>query len=175
MDLLGIVFRWMHLLAAITAVGGTVFMRLALLPASEKLADEPRRILHEEVRSLWARPIQLSILFLLVSGVYNTISVMTTYDVAKVGYYHPIFGVKFLLAFVVFFIASALTGKGAFTQRMRDNRKFWLTLNLALAVTIVCLSGILRKSDPPKKPVSASAAALQRATLEFRLQEVEAS
>lgn len=161
-DILGILFRWLHILAAMTAVGGTIFMRLALLPASEKLADEPRRILHEEVRSRWARPIQISILFLLVSGVYNIVSVETTYDVAKVGYYHPIFGVKFLLAFVVFFIASALTGKGGFTQRIRDNRKFWLTLNLVLAVIIVCLSGILRRSDPPKKPVrSASAAAVQ--------------
>jgi hypothetical protein len=38
-------------------------------------------------------------------------------------------------------------------QKIRDNRRFWLTTNVVLAILVVCLSGILRKSDPPKKPI----------------------
>lgn len=159
LDYLGILFRWMHILAAITAVGGTIFMRFALLPAVAELPETVRKDFHEAVRSRWARPVQLSILFLLLSGVYNIISMLNEYDVAKVRLYHPLFGIKFLLALVIFFLASVLTGRSARTQKFRDNRRLWLTVNLVLAILVVCISGILRKSDPPKKPVSAAGAA----------------
>ena len=42
LDILGILFRWMHILAAIAAVGGTFFIRLALLPSLAELPDETR-------------------------------------------------------------------------------------------------------------------------------------
>jgi uncharacterized membrane protein len=157
-DVLGIVFRWLHILAAITAVGGTIFMRFALLPAMAELPEATRKSFHEAVRSRWARPVQLAILFLLISGVFNIISMENQYDLSKVRLYHPLFGVKFLLALAIFFLASVLTGRSARTQRFRDNRRLWLTVNLVLAVLVVCISGVLRKSDPPKKPVSAISA-----------------
>ncbi len=53
-DFLAVVLRWMHILAAITAVGGTIFSRVALLPAASSLADEPRRVLLEGIRSRWS-------------------------------------------------------------------------------------------------------------------------
>lgn len=157
MDIVGILFRWMHILAAMTAVGGTIFMRLALLPAASQLSDDARKTLHEAVRSHWARPVQISILFLLISGLYNIIfDIGGQYDLSKVRYYHPIFGIKVLLALAIFFIASALTGRSPSLQKMRDNRRLWLTVNMVLAILVVCLSGILRKSDPPKKPAQLS-------------------
>ena len=71
LDWLGIVFRWMHLLAAITAVGGTIFLRVALQPSLGALADDQRKALHEQVRSRWVKFVMGAILFLLVSGTYN--------------------------------------------------------------------------------------------------------
>jgi hypothetical protein len=68
-----------------------------------------------------------------------------------------LFGIKFLLALAIFFLASVLTGHSARTQKFRDNRRLWLTVNLVLAVLVVCISGILRKSDPPKKPLRSAA------------------
>jgi uncharacterized membrane protein len=159
--IIGILLRWMHILAAVTAVGGTIFARLALVPSLDVLNDESRSKLHEAIRQHWAKPVQISIGLLLVSGIINAVSIMKNYDVARVGYYHAVFGIKFLLAFVVFFLASALTGHGKATQRFRDNRRYWLTVNMVVAITIVCLSGVLRKSDPPRKPKFSAVPALQ--------------
>jgi uncharacterized membrane protein len=161
LDIVGILLRWMHILAAVTAVGGTIFARLALVPSLGVLSDETRAKLHEAIREHWARPVQISISFLLISGVINIILMEGQYDLGRVGYYRPLFGIKFLLAFVVFFLASALTGHGNATQRFRDNRKYWLTVNMALAIIIVCISGVLRKSNPPPKPTLSSAPAVE--------------
>lgn len=152
-DVLGIVFRWLHILAAITAVGGTIFMRFALLPAISNVPESARDAFHEAIRSHWAKAVRLSILFLLVSGFYNIIAAENQYDLGKVPLYRMLFGIKFLLSLAIFFLASVLTGRSARTQRFRDNRRTWLTVNLVLAVVLVCISGVLRKSDPPKKPV----------------------
>ncbi len=151
-DLFGILMRWIHMLAAITAVGGLIFMRLALLPAVATLPETSRPEFHEAVRSRWARPVQLSIMFLLLSGIFNIISLENQYDLGKVPPYRLLFGIKFLLALPVFFIASLLTGRSNFGQRFRNNRKLWLNVNIVLAVIIVCLSGVLRKANPPRKP-----------------------
>jgi uncharacterized membrane protein len=55
LDWLAIVLRWMHILAAITAVGGTIFMRMALVPSVAILPDAERKALHEQVRSRWIK------------------------------------------------------------------------------------------------------------------------
>jgi hypothetical protein len=44
----------------------------------------------------------------------------------------------------VFFIASALAGRGEFTKRFRQDAKWWLTVNLILALVVVALSSALR-------------------------------
>ncbi len=158
-DVFGILLRWMHILAAITAVGGLIFMRVALVPAVGALPEASRKDFHEAVRSRWARPVQLSIMFLLLSGIFNIISLENQYDLGKVPPYRLLFGIKFILALPVFFLASVLTGRSNFGQRFRDNRKLWLTVNIVLTVIIVCLSGVLRKANPPRKPVRTAQAA----------------
>jgi uncharacterized membrane protein len=150
--IIGVLLRWMHILAAVTAVGGTIFARLALVPSLGVLSEESRGKLHEAIREHWARPVQIAITFLLISGIINIITLERQFDLGRVAYYRPLFGIKFLLAFVVFFLASVLTGHGKATQRFRDNRRYWLTVNMVLAITIVLISGILRKSNPPLKP-----------------------
>jgi uncharacterized membrane protein len=147
LDWVAIASRWLHILAAITAVGGTVFMRFALLPSVGALPDDERKKLHEGVRSRWVKFVMAAILFLLASGIYNLIlkekQLKTAADGAK-SLYHMLFGVKFLLAFVIFFLASALTGRSPAFANIRQNARFWLTLNLVLAIIVVCVSGVLR-------------------------------
>lgn len=151
---IGVILRWMHILAAITAVGGTIFARLAVAPSLGVLNEDTRNKLNEAIRQHWGKPVQVAILFLLISGIINIIMIEKTYFVSQVPYYHIVFGIKFVLAFVVFFLASALTGHGNATQRFRDNSRYWLTVNMILAILIVCLSGILRKTELPRKPLS---------------------
>ena len=161
--------RLMHILAAITAVGGMIFIRFALLPAMETLAPDQRRTLHEAVRVRWARVIQISILFLLVSGLINFIMFVgdakefsEAWREAYNGTYQMLFGIKFLLALAVFALASILTGRSPGTQKLRDNMRFWLNINLAMALAIVLISGVMRlthlaPTDPADNPPIAPA------------------
>jgi len=155
-DYLAILFRWLHMLAAITAVGGTIFMRLALLPAAALLPEAQRTALHQAVRRRWAGFVMASILFLLLSGFYNLIRKLQLPDVPPS--YHMLFGIKFILAIVIFFVASALVGRAAAFARMRANAKLWLTVNMVLAVLVVCISGVLRFIPPPETTVPVDAA-----------------
>lgn len=150
-DYVAFILRLLHILAAITIVGGSVFMRFALLPAVSSLADEQRRTLHEAVRARWSRLIQLSILFLLVSGLINYVMLVRAaktwsaeWNETYMPAYHMLFGIKFLLALAIFALASILTGRSPGTQKLRDNARFWINVNLALALAVVMISGVMR-------------------------------
>jgi uncharacterized membrane protein len=157
---LDVVLRWMHILAAVTAGGATIFARLAVLPAMEEsLAAEQRRSLHAAIRTRWSKVLAAAIAFLLISGLVNFINAVRLYDLPKL--YHPLFGVKFLLALAVFFIASVLSGRSALADRFRQNARKWLTVNAVLVVLIVLISGVLRTAEKTKKPSPSSAATLK--------------
>jgi uncharacterized membrane protein len=166
LDWVAIVSRWAHILAAITAVGGTIFMRTALLPTVSALPEAERKTLHEGVRSRWVKFVMLAILFLLASGIYNIImkeKQLKTVEAGAKSLYHILFGIKFLLAFVIFFVASALTGRSAAFAAIRQNARFCLTLNMILAIIVVCISGVLRAI-----PLKESSAAVPAKAVETR-------
>lgn len=166
MDIVVILFRWMHMLAAITAVGGTIFMRVALVPAASVLSDEEHQKLREALRSKWAKFVHMSIGFLLLSGIYNLVFVVIpAKDIPK--QYHMVFGTKFLLALGIFFLASMLMGRSNAAQKFQQNAKKWLTVNAVLAVIVVCLSGVLRSMhDPKHKPDAAPPANVEMPAVE---------
>jgi uncharacterized membrane protein len=153
-----LVARWAHILAAITAVGGTIFARSVVVPALDELPDGQRSALHAAMRRRWSKVVAASIGFLLLSGFYNFAVTVVDYRVPK--WYHMVFGIKFLLALVIFMVASLLAGKTSAAEKLRKNLKFWLNLNIILAVIVVCLSGVLRTAvktpkGEPGAPVSA--------------------
>jgi uncharacterized membrane protein len=164
--------RWFHLVAAMIVVGGTIFMRFALVPAAGSLQDEQRKSLHEQIRSRWAKLIAAAVAFLLISGLINFVLFITesktppweewhkTYN----SVYQFVFGAKFALAMVVFFIASALAGRGEATKKFRQDAKWWMTVNLILALIVVALSGVLRLTHTgPTLPKTVIAAATPEA------------
>jgi uncharacterized membrane protein len=152
MNWLGLLLRWIHIFAAITAVGGTVFMRYALVPSVQVLPDDARKTLHDKVRSRWAKIVMLCIAFLLISGFINFFLFMgdtrtPPWAEWKASYhklYNMVFGIKTLIAFVIFIIASALVGRAKAFEPIRKNAKMWLTVNVVLAMIVVALSGVLR-------------------------------
>jgi uncharacterized membrane protein len=154
MDFLPLISRWLHILAAMAAVGGSMFIRLALFPAADAaLPDEQRRSLHEQLRRRWSKVVMVAILFLLASGFYNFVLFLRlshTWGPAwesgspNARMYQILFGVKVVLALAVFFIASAVTGRSAAFARFREKAKFWITMNLLLGVIILCISGQMR-------------------------------
>src|SRR4029434_8947951 len=63
--------RYMHILGAIALMGGTIFMRFALVPTVPELDDKSKAALHEGVRSRWAKFVMIAAALLLLSGITN--------------------------------------------------------------------------------------------------------
>ena len=104
----------------------------------------------------------VSALFLLISGTINllfTIRLFKPPNEPLPAYYHMLFGIKFLLALVVFFLASVLAGRSEGTRTFRENASKWLTINLIVATILVCISGVLRSTHtgPNIEPPAAGA------------------
>ena len=147
MECLGLVLRWLHILAAITAAGGAIFMRCVLLSAVKTLNDETRHAFHEKIRSRWSKIVNGAIAVLLITGLINFFLVLQLFkaDDAKIPpLYNALFGIKFLLAMGIFFLASALAGRSAAFDKIRANAKLWMSVNVLLIVIVVCLSGVMR-------------------------------
>lgn len=144
-QILNILFRWIHVGTAIALLGGTLFMRFVLMPSAEKLSTEEHDKLREALLARWKRFVHIGILLLLVSGFYNYIRVaIPAHSAADDKVYHRIIGPKILLAFIVFFIASVLVGRSQAFEKMRQDRKKWLTIILILGFVIVAISSYLK-------------------------------
>lgn len=144
-DYLALTFRVAHILAAITAAGGTIFLFRACVPAMQTLSGESRTAFHAALRGRWAMLLHASILFLLVSGMWNFVAIIRTYEVPRV--YHMIFGIKFVLAMAIFTVAILLSGRSALADKLRANAPFWLGVNVTMIVAVVILSGVLRQAS----------------------------
>ncbi len=151
MDVLDILLRWLHILPALTLVGATAFMKFALHPSLSELADDERKKLQDAVRRRWAVVVMISIALLLMSGIINYALMIVRYEFPG-KLYHPLLGVKILLALPVFFIASKLVGRSESAAKFRENASKWLTINLILAVLIVCLAGVAKFAEHRPKP-----------------------
>src|SRR5437870_3822681 len=73
MDVLALIFRWLHIGPAIVLVGGTAFMLFVLLPAAKEISDEEHQKLRAGVLSRWKRFVHTGIALFLISGFYNYI------------------------------------------------------------------------------------------------------
>lgn len=146
-----LILRYMHILGAITLMGSAIFMRFALAPAVQLLPDEQQKNLHDAVRARWAMFSRGGMLLLLVSGLANLGMIPANFEVPPM--YNMLAGIKFLLALPIFFLAELLMGKSALAQKIQANRKFWLNVNLTLALVMVLMGGVLRFIDrSPKNP-----------------------
>lgn len=139
---LAVLFRWLHVGAAIVAVGGVVFQRFVLMPALSAVGDEARVAIRDSVLARWRLVVHSSIAILLVSGTYNAWRLFPMHKGQPI--YHSIFGVKVLIALAVFGIAAVVTGRSERAQRMRGRAPFWLGLLVALGTAVVLLSGVLK-------------------------------
>jgi uncharacterized membrane protein len=143
LDVALLISRWLHIASAIVAIGGVAFSLIALLPAArETLDDASHERLREALRRRWARVVHVSIVLLLVTGGLNFVWLALPPKIEPMPY-HAIFGVKFLAAMGVFFLASVLVGRSPGFAEMRKGRAKWLAVILALAAVIVLVSGVL--------------------------------
>lgn len=137
--------RVLHVLAAILLMGGALFTWLALLPAARQLPMDEQEKLSAAIAKRWRMLVGLGIAILIFSGFYNYLTVAVPRHKGD-SLYHALMGIKIVLAFVVFFIASALPGRGKWKPlvAIRRNYKCWLLVTISLATVIVAIAGFLK-------------------------------
>ena len=168
MSYLDLLLRWIHILAAIVFVGGTIFWRWTLLPALESLPESSRQNLQNSLRQRWSRWVMLTSGLLLISGLINAVLAIQRYKFDG-SLYHILVTVKLLLALAIFWIASTLAGRTAAAERLRQRSRFWLDVSVAIAVVLVCVAGVMKMIDRTPKPADEPPAAAQNTATESLL------
>ena len=170
LDYLAMFSRWIHLIAVIVLVGGTAFMRIVLEPSAEvSLKDEAKHSLMPVIKIRWARLTHIGIAVIVITGIFNAIVAIRYHRVSEENpeqfWYHLLLGGKILLAFGIFFIASALVGHSPALEGMRKHRAVWMAVALIVAALIVMLSVLLKQipvvqpTEPGAEPMMESDAA----------------
>lgn len=138
-----VLLRWLHIGAAVIAVGGTAMLRCILIPALQGRPEQDEIL--SRVRTTFKRWIHISIAVLLGTGFYNYLAVAGP-RVAEAGDrmkpYHPVMGMKILLSLALFGIALMLLAP---VPSFHARRKTWLAVNLGLAAVITLLGAYLRR------------------------------
>ena len=147
---LDVLSRIAHVATAIVLVGGTVFMRFVLMPAAKELPEAEHDQLRQRLMARWKRVVHGGIALLLLSGLYNYMQQIPKHK--GDGLYHALLGTKMLLAVAVFFIASALVGRSAAFEKMRQNRAKWMGVIVLFSALIVVISGFVKVRVPKPKP-----------------------
>lgn len=151
MEYFSVLSRIAHVATAIVLVGGTVFMRFVLMPAAKELPETEHDQLRQRLMARWKRIVHGGIALLLLSGLFNYMQQIPKHKGDPL--YHALLGTKMLLALVVFFIASALVGRSAAFEKMRQNRAKWMGLIVLLSALIVGISGFVKVRGPKPKLV----------------------
>lgn len=146
MELIDVLSRWAHIGFVIVLVGGSFFMRFALMPAAAELPDDQHQALKERIFARWRKIVMAGIGLILISGLYNFVRAIPLHK--GQGLYHGLIGTKIILALVVFFLGSALVGRSAKFEPLRQNSKKWLGILLLLATIIVGISGYAKVAIP---------------------------
>lgn len=149
--LIDLLFRWLHIIPAIMLVGGTVFMRFALAPALDKQAADVQQSLLATWRPSWSKVVMACSGLLLVSGLFNAVRNIINYELPPI--YHSLVAVKLLLALGVFALSAMISGRSNSAEKMRSNMKFWLNVNLVLALLVVMLGSYMKLVDRAPKPI----------------------
>jgi hypothetical protein len=146
------VMRWLHVVAAVVAVGSTILMRFAVLPALANLPNGEQVL--DAIRAPYKKIIHSAIGLLLLTGLYNYIIVaipkvralraLPQYE-AAIANYHSIMGGKIILSLALFAIATMLLAP---VPSMHAQRKKWLTVNTVLGLLILLLAAYLRRIWP---------------------------
>ena len=130
-----------HVTAAAICVGGLVFLLFVLTPSLGNPQPEQRDLWAKQVIDRFRWVLWTAIIVLLVSGLYG---IREYYWEVAWGKSWELLTVKIVLAFVVFFIALALTLPLKIFNWVRAHRQVWLSIAVGLVVAVIFISAYLR-------------------------------
>ncbi len=134
--------QWIHVTAAVVAVGGMVFLLLVLIPSLEPLEPDQHDLAADRVMARFRWVIWSAIVVLLSSGVY---SIRQYYWEVAWGKSWVILTVKIVLSLIVFVIMLALTLPLKIFDRARVRGQIWLSVAVGLAFAVIFISAYLRR------------------------------
>jgi uncharacterized membrane protein len=141
--ILPVLMRWTHILSAVVVAGSILFYVLVYRRAvAGLLSEEDQEKLRWSLMKKWKLFLHPPILLFLVSGFYMYI-VMTKDGHPNQPIYHMIFGIKFLLALVVFALFIILTSTMNWSAGLRNKPGLWALLTI-LVLIVVMLGGVMR-------------------------------
>ena len=130
---LDIIMRFLHILSAVTLLGGALAWRLGAIPAIEPLAAETKTKVGNAIAAS-LRPVVLTAMaLLLVSGLYQYMTVAN-----KTTAWNAVIGVKFLGVLHIFAVGFLVTGQN------NEKRSRQLTGVSISGVIVVALAAVLR-------------------------------
>jgi uncharacterized membrane protein len=137
-DLLTIFVRWVHILSAITLLGGILYARVVVAPSLRVLASETQDKLGEALAARYRLFLYTAIAGLLISGTYNLLNKQ-----GATALYHAVIGIKMLLALHVFAVSFLIV------QPNNPKRARQMTGVIISGLVIVALSAWLRRMSLP--------------------------
>ena len=151
-----VILRWLHIIPAAIVIGGTIFMRFVLPAAIRSLPEEQANEVFLRARRVYKIMLHASILFLIISGVINSIRFYPAYVQHRplaIGLWHT----HMFLAVIVFVISFwSLAGK----TPPASHRTVGL-VNVILLLLLVAVSSTLQyvRQRPVSETTAASAGA----------------
>ena len=128
--------RYLHILSAVAAVGGTLCLAVCVSPAVRLLDASYQDSVLKLVRHRFHRLVWMSIGGLVVSGAYNWVVLGSTYK-AMGPYANALIGTKVLLAMIMF----AVTWLGSVDKLKARAVQM---INIHLAAVVILLAVVLR-------------------------------
>ncbi len=136
--------RWAHILTAIVVLGALIFYWLVLVPAARAaLSEADAAKLREAIMKRWKPFVHGSILLFILSGLYNFTQVTAPMHDGQ-PQYHMLFGIKFLLAILVFVGIIVTSSTRAWSVKLRENGLVWSGL-LIVGLAIVLIGGAMKQ------------------------------
>ncbi len=142
-----------HLIVAVLVAGSVMIQWRAVHPAVT--AEEGGDRVKEGIRRRWAPFVHAGSLLLILTGLYQLmVHGLATADYQKTledgGMpYHMLFGIKFLLAIGVLFIAAAMVGRSEALAGIRRNGGTWLGIAVILVIAVIVISRLLAGLPEP--------------------------
>lgn len=137
-----ILLRWVHALAALFWVGGSLFLLLVYRPAIRVLPEAVRPLLEKAVRQRFRELVNAAVVILLVSGMILTFDRLSS--PAATTAYTLVLGTKIVLALLAFYLALELGGGRRLTVRLGRHLVGAPELILGLGLAIYLLVAVLR-------------------------------
>ncbi len=132
----GLLSRWVHISSVVVLLGGVLYARFVLGPATAALAAEGRRAMAEQLAARYRPWLFAALAGLVASGLYN----LFTKPKLPAGY-HAWFGVKMLLAMHIIAVSVLLCKPGVDEAK----RARWMTGIAGSGLAVLLLSAWLRQ------------------------------